>query len=441
MHTRHKRKADSMCKVSVLVPVYNVKTYLSSCLDSLAAQTLHEMEFICIDDGSTDGSEKLLDAYAEKDARFHVIHKRNSGYGASMNVGLRAARGAYIGIVESDDFASRDMFAALYNAAEAHQADVVMANHWNVTETETTLEESFAGHPYDTVFSPIQEDASLLLAPPVIWSGLYRRDFLLKHDVWFNETPGASYQDTSFVFLARALAQRLLLLKEGYLHYRKDNAASSVHSTGKLYCIIDEYDAVERYLDTHPVQESQKLHKLSARLFYQNFQFNEERIGKENWVAFWQRAYPKLQEAQRRGYFQGNLGENMGAWMVERFTRYQEKELLFQGFLALCKSGPRCYLYGAGKVARRLLAVLQNHCVQVAGFLVSDAAENPSSITALPVDVMDGSSADREHDIIIIAITPRKPAVQQEIFFALEEAGYRNVIILAEELRQALAGA
>ena len=131
----------------------------------------------------------------------------------------------------------------------------------------------------------------------------------------------------------------------------------------------------------------------------------------------------------------------MGAWMVERFTRYQEKELLFQGFLALCKSGPRCYLYGAGKVARRLLAVLQNHCVQVAGFLVSDAAENPSSITGLPVDVMDGSSADREHDIIIIAITPRKPAVQQEIFFALEEAGYRNVIILAEELRQALAGA
>lgn len=428
-----------MCKVSVLIPVYNVKTYLSCCLDSLAAQTLHDIEFICIDDGSTDGSEKLLDAYAEKDARFRVIHKRNSGYGASMNVGLRAARGVYIGIVESDDFASGDMFAALYDAAETHRADVVMANHWNVTETDATLEESFVGHPYNTVFSPVQEDASLLLAPPVIWSGLYRRDFLLEHDIWFNETPGASYQDTSFVFLARALAQRLLLLKEGYLHYRRDNAASSVHSTGKLYCIIDEYDAVERYLDTHPVQDAQKLHELSAELFYQNFQFNEKRIGKENWMAFWKRAYPKLEEAKRRGYFQEDLGENMGAWMVERFARCQEKELLCQGFLTFCKSGERFYLYGAGRVARHLLAVLQNHGIHVTGFLVSDAAKNPSAIAGLPVSVMDGLSVEYERDIIVIAVTSRKPEVQQEIFLQLEQAGYRNVIVLTKELQDALA--
>ena len=89
-----------MCKVSVLVPVYNVRKYLAQCLDSLAAQTMDDIEFICIDDGSTDGSEKMLDEYAEKDRRFHVIHKANSGYGASMNVGLHAARGEYIGIVE-----------------------------------------------------------------------------------------------------------------------------------------------------------------------------------------------------------------------------------------------------------------------------------------------------------------------------------------------------
>ena len=73
---------NTMCKVSVLVPVYNVKKYLRQCLDSLAAQTLAEIEFICIDDGSTDGSEKILDEYAKRDARFRVIHKANSGYGA-----------------------------------------------------------------------------------------------------------------------------------------------------------------------------------------------------------------------------------------------------------------------------------------------------------------------------------------------------------------------
>lgn len=89
-----------MCDVSVLVPVYNVKTYLRECLDSLAAQTLEHIEFVCIDDGSTDGSSEILDEYAGRDARFRVIHKENSGYGMSMNIGLRAACGKYIGIVE-----------------------------------------------------------------------------------------------------------------------------------------------------------------------------------------------------------------------------------------------------------------------------------------------------------------------------------------------------
>ena len=107
-----------MCRVSVLVPVYNVKLYLRQCLDSLVAQTMDDIEFICIDDGSTDGCSQILDAYAAKDARFHIIHKENSGYGASMNVGLRAARGEYIGIVEADDFADADRFASLYETAE-----------------------------------------------------------------------------------------------------------------------------------------------------------------------------------------------------------------------------------------------------------------------------------------------------------------------------------
>ena len=109
-----------MCRVSVLVPVYNVKKYLRQCLDSLAAQTLDGIEFICIDDGSTDGCSEILDAYAEKDERFRVIHKENSGYGASMNVGLRAARGEYIGIVESDDWIAPTMYEELYKNAMPH---------------------------------------------------------------------------------------------------------------------------------------------------------------------------------------------------------------------------------------------------------------------------------------------------------------------------------
>ena len=124
------RKQRQGIAVSVLTPVYNVERYLPECLDSLRAQTLRNIEFICINDGSTDGSLEILKRYAELDDRFVIIDKPNSGYGASMNRGLDAARGEYIGIVESDDVASPDMFKKLYRFASCHRCDLVKSNYF-----------------------------------------------------------------------------------------------------------------------------------------------------------------------------------------------------------------------------------------------------------------------------------------------------------------------
>ena len=349
-----------MCKVSVLVPVYNVARYLQECLDSLVAQTFDEIEFICIDDGSTDGCSAILDAYAEQDARFRVIHKANSGYGASMNVGLRAARGEYIGIVESDDFADPDMFHALYEVAHEHQVDVVKSNYWEVTDRESRFVEVLSGHAYGKVLCPRKEETKFFTEPPTIWSCLYRRAFLREQGIWFNETPGASYQDTSFVFLTKAYADRFLLVKEGYLHYRMDNAASSVHSTGKIYCVIDEYDAVQRHLAAHPLEEQEKLNGLSAELLYRNFDFTEGRIPMEWYPAFWVKGYPKLKAAQARGVFHEGLKGSMGEWMLQRYLLHQGRKILREGLLAVCRSSPAVYLFGAGRVAQSVLAVFQH---------------------------------------------------------------------------------
>ena len=91
-----------------LVPIYNVERYLQRCLDSAAAQTLENIEIICINDGSTDLSPAIIREYMERDARFVMIDKANSGYGDSMNRGLDQARGEYVGILESDDFMAPD---------------------------------------------------------------------------------------------------------------------------------------------------------------------------------------------------------------------------------------------------------------------------------------------------------------------------------------------
>ena len=120
----------ALLKLTVIVPICNVEDYVAECLESLCAQTLQDVEFLCIDDGSNDRSGEIADEYAKKDARFRVLHKANGGYGKTMNLGLREARGEYIGIVESDDFVNADTFEQLCETAAATGADIVKANFY-----------------------------------------------------------------------------------------------------------------------------------------------------------------------------------------------------------------------------------------------------------------------------------------------------------------------
>ena len=116
-------------KVSILVPVCNVEKFLEKCLQSLVDQTLKDIEIICINDGSKDNSLSIIKKFANLDNRIVIIDKPNSGYGDSMNCGLDLAKGEYIGIVESDDFANLDMFEKLYGLAKCYDADIVKSNY------------------------------------------------------------------------------------------------------------------------------------------------------------------------------------------------------------------------------------------------------------------------------------------------------------------------
>lgn len=102
--------------ISVIVPVYNTKEYLERCVDSLRAQTYSDMEILLVDDGSTDGSGAMCDAFAAKDKRIHVFHKENGGSSSARNLGIAMARGEYLGFVDSDDYADADMYERLYAA-------------------------------------------------------------------------------------------------------------------------------------------------------------------------------------------------------------------------------------------------------------------------------------------------------------------------------------
>lgn len=112
--------------VSVLIPVYNVEDYLEKCLDSVVSQTLNNIEIICVDDGSTDGSAEILKEYQKKDKRINIITKENGGLPSARNAGLEVARGKYIGFVDSDDFIEPNMYETMVNSAKQHDSDVVI---------------------------------------------------------------------------------------------------------------------------------------------------------------------------------------------------------------------------------------------------------------------------------------------------------------------------
>ena len=110
--------------ISLVVPVYNVQEYLPECLDSLLGQSFAAIEIILVDDGSTDASAEICDRYAARDGRIRVVHQQNAGVSKARNVGIRLARGKYLGFVDGDDWVDRDYCKRLYETLIDYRADI-----------------------------------------------------------------------------------------------------------------------------------------------------------------------------------------------------------------------------------------------------------------------------------------------------------------------------
>ena len=115
--------------ISVILPVYNIREYLPRCMESLFQQTYSNLEFILIDDGSTDGSSDLCDQYAQSEPRAVVLHQKNSGLSAARNAGIARARGAYITCVDSDDFVDSDYVEYLYRLLQKYGTRMSICQH------------------------------------------------------------------------------------------------------------------------------------------------------------------------------------------------------------------------------------------------------------------------------------------------------------------------
>lgn len=272
---------DNQPKISILVPCYNVEKYLPQCIDSIISQTLEEIEIICLNDGSTDHTLDILKRYAESDSRINIIDKPNSGYGATMNLGLSKAKGKYIGIVESDDYIEKRMFETLYTAAEKDNLDYVRCLYREFDEVKgrtRIVDDSIYGlFECGRPFCP-REQKKIFFIPPSIWAGLYRRDFLEKDEIRFLDTPGASYQDTSFAFKVLICTDKMMVIPE-VLHNYRINGNSSVNSTSKVFCVCDEEAEIRRFAKSYRDGEFYgDLKEVMANRAYGAYKWNYRRL-------------------------------------------------------------------------------------------------------------------------------------------------------------------
>lgn len=245
--------------LSVIIPVYNVEKYLAECVDSARTQTLKDIEIICVDDGSTDSSGAMLDDYARRDPRVRVIHKANSGYGHTMNCGLRAAKGKYVAFLESDDFIVSEAYEELVAQADKCGADIVKGNWYWINGDAPNYEKKEAPilrspELYGRTICPreVPEVFNGTMANPM---GIFRRSFLVSNHILHNETPGASYQDLGFGFQAYSLAHAVYFVNKAYYCYRRGREGSSCVtrvSLEKANCVCNEGHFMWAFLERNP---------------------------------------------------------------------------------------------------------------------------------------------------------------------------------------------
>ena len=179
-----------MSKVSIIIPVYNVEKYLARCLETLINQTFTDIEIICIDDGSTDNSVKILDNYAAKESRIKVIHQANCGPSVARNRGMKIASGKYISFVDSDDWIDLNFIEKLYNAAEKNNADIAAAS---IIRKRQNSEKFRIHYTAEIKVETLQEKIALCDVPKCcyIWNKLYKKTLI--NDSFFKE--GVYFED------------------------------------------------------------------------------------------------------------------------------------------------------------------------------------------------------------------------------------------------------
>lgn len=288
-------------KISVVMPVYNVKRYLRECLNSVLGQTLKDIEIILVDDGSTDGSLEIEKEYAKKDSRVKVVEKKHSNAGESRNVGMKLAAGEYLSFLDSDDVFSPYLFETLLDGAKRWNADVASCGYVPFFDGRPVPE--FV-RPRNVVWADVSMGDDQIVGPSDPFcpgtgpcNKIYKADHIKKFRLSFLEQ--SSTNDFTFVAAALSLAEKSICAKEPLILYRQHvgstqakksksplnflSAIKAYAETMQLYDVWNDTHCVKRefsrfYVSVIPFELQTLVSKNSYLLLYNGIKNLEEDI-------------------------------------------------------------------------------------------------------------------------------------------------------------------
>lgn len=244
-------------RISVIIPIYNVKPYLKQCIDSVVAQTYYDIQIILVDDGSTDGSGRICDEYSKRDSRIIVIHKENGGLSDARNVGTKAADGSFIFYLDSDDFIEKNTIELMMTELQTHNSDIVVANYFYTypkfeTVAETVFNKTTLLNTHEAMEALVKGDLQTFAWGKLISSRIAKSCFFPK---------GKLFEDHFWTHYVFSMARRITVINNPLVHYVQRNSSISNSFDVERLDVIDGWlerleflennypDLVEVYLE------------------------------------------------------------------------------------------------------------------------------------------------------------------------------------------------
>lgn len=412
-------------KVSIIIPVYNVEQYLPACLDSILSQSLQDIEVICVNDAATDGSDRIIEEYSQKDGRVvSTGYTTNKGQAYARNRGLDLARGKYIYFVDADDMVKVGALEFLYNVMEEDNLEGLLFSAEVVSEIEAKVDldaelrhKSYSGIYKGTeLFSLLVDNADY---SHNVWRQFWSRDYLESHALRFHEET-SPHEDLLFSFKAILSSQRLKCINYvGYIcRKRPDSITTTNPNLKKLKAFITCYGESLQF-----IQENQQLiaEKMAVQL---GAFFSLEKTYIINTALFLCRQGFDMKKLDIANGFYNFV---LNAFV---FNRYQHiAEFLPSEVYEKIRVSKHIIIYGAGKVGHEVADQLARYGIADYVFAETQKSSGMDG-TGIRICSLEELAPYAQDSMVLVSVTQK---YREEMVKHLKEIGFSNYACMCEE--------